>query len=59
MKNEEKYLLAHQVREQIKAGRDISETVAHLKRFGWVASTIRVYYRAFATEGDGDDRRNT
>ena len=46
MKNTEKTELWQLVGERIKKGMDISETVASLKRLGYVPKTIRTYFKA-------------
>jgi len=49
MTNQEKDELRRLIKHEIKMGRDIQEATAKLKQFGYSVTTIKRYYRAFAT----------
>lgn len=48
MDNQEKNILRQLIIKKIKAGKDLQETTASLKRLGYNATTIRRYFRALS-----------
>ena len=53
MTNQEKDELRQLIKHEIKMGRDIKEATAKLKQVGYNVSTIKRYYRAFASKRGG------